>query len=180
MIKKTLGILGGLILATILAVVILIFVTPTDFKVEREITINKSKADVMNYSKMLKNQNDWGPWIKKDKNIKLNYKGNDGEPGFVTAWESTDENLGVGEQEIKKITDNQIDTELRFKKPMEATNQAYMIFTEVSPTQTKVKWGLSGSMEKPMNLMMLVLDMEKIVGKDYEDGLTSLKTILEK
>ncbi len=181
MIKKILGILGGLILLAIIAIAVLVFVTPTDYKVEREVTINKPKADVMNYAKIIKNQNDqWGPWTKKDPNIKINYKGNDGEVGFVSSWESTHPEVGIGEQEIKKISNNQIDTELRFKVPFEATNQAYMILDEVTPTQTKVKWGFTGSFSRPMNLMLVVMDMDKEVGKDFNEGLTNLKTVLEK
>jgi hypothetical protein len=180
MIKKILGILGGLILLGVIALAVLVFVTPTDYKVEREITINKPRADVLAYTKMLKNQNDWGPWVKKDPAIKMDYKGNDGEVGFVSAWESKLEDVGVGEQEIKKITNNEIDTEIRFKVPFESTNQGYMMFDEVSPTQTKVKWGMSGSFARPMNLMMLAMDMDKEVGKDFNEGLTNLKSILEK
>jgi hypothetical protein len=180
MIKKILGVLGGLILLGIIALAILIFVTPSDYKVEREITINKPRADVLAYAKMLKNQNDWGPWVKKDPAIKMNYKGNDGEVGFISAWDSNMADVGAGEQEIKKITNNEIDTELRFKKPFESTSQAFMILDELSPTQTKVKWGFTGSFAKPMNLMMLVMDMDKEVGKDFDEGLTNLKGILEK
>jgi uncharacterized membrane protein len=180
MIKKTLGILGGLILVGVIVLAVLVFTTPTDFKVEREVTINKPRADVLAYAKMLKNQETWGPWVKKDPAIKLNYKGNDGEVGFVSAWESAKEDVGVGEQEIKKITNNEINTEIRFKVPFESTNQGYLMFDEVSPTQTKVRWGMTGSFAKPMNLMMLVMDMDKEVGKDFNEGLTNLKTILEK
>ncbi len=180
MIKKILGILGGLILLAFIAIAVLVFVTPSDYKVEREITINKPRAEVLAYAKLLKNQNDWGPWVKKDPAIKMNYKGTDGEVGFVTAWESKMEDVGVGEQEIKKITNNEIDTEIRFKVPFESTNQGYMMFDEASPTQTKVKWGMTGSFAKPMNLMMLVMDMDKEVGKDFNEGLTNLKGILEK
>jgi hypothetical protein len=180
MIKKILGVLGGLILLGVIVLAVLTFTTPTDFKVEREITINKPRADVLAYAKMLKNQNDWGPWVKKDPAIKMNYKGNDGEVGFVSAWDSKMADVGVGEQEIKKITDKEIDTELRFKVPFEATNQAYMILDEVSPTQTKVKWGFSGSMDRPQNLVLVFMDMDKEVGKDFQEGLTNLKGILEK
>jgi hypothetical protein len=176
MIKKILGILGGLILLGIIALAVLVFVTPSDYKVEREITINKPRADVLAYAKMLKNQNDWGPWVKKDPAIKMNYKGNDGEIGFVSGWDSNMDDVGAGEQEIKKISDN----EIRFKKPFESTSNAFMNLEEISPTQTKVKWGFSGSFAKPMNLMMLVMDMDKEVGKDFNEGLTNLKTILEK
>ena len=91
-----------------------------------------------------------------------------------------DGDLGEGEQEIKKVVDGErVDTELRFKKPFEATNNAYMITEMVNDAQTKVKWGFSGSVPKPFNVMCLVVDMDKMVGKDFEEGLASLKTKLE-
>ncbi len=181
MIKKILGILAGLILLAIIALAVLVFVTPTDYKVEREITINKPKANVYNYAKMLKNQNTWGPWVKKDPAIKMDYKGNDGEIGYIIGWDSNVENVGAGEQEIKKLTDgSRIDTELRFKKPFESNSDTFMILEETTPTSTKVKWGFTGSMPKPMNLLLLTMDMDKAVGKDFTEGLTNLKGILEK
>jgi hypothetical protein len=178
--KKLLGILGGLILLAIIALVVLVFITPTEFKVERETTINKPRADVFNYVKFLKNQNEWGPWAKKDPNIKQTYKGNDSEVGFVSIWESNQDDVGHGEQEIKKVSETEILTELRFKKPFESKSDAFLQLSETSPTQTKVKWGFTGSMPRPMNLFTLLVDMEKEVGKDFEAGLSNLKTIMEK
>ncbi len=182
--RKLLVIFGGLILlAGIIFVVaaILVFVTPTDFKVEREITINRAKADVFSYVKLIKNQNDWGPWVKKDLAIKQEYKGTDGEVGFISGWDSQNEDVGAGEQEIKRISEgSRVETELRFKKPFESTSQAYLVTEEIGAGQTKVRWGFTGSMPKPMNLMLLVMDMDKEVGKDFDEGLNNLKKILEK
>ncbi len=181
MIPKLLGILGGLIGILLIVVVVLVFAVSGDYQVEREITINKPKADVFSYAKMVKNQNEWGPWIKKDPAIKMSYKGNDGEVGFVSSWESEVPDVGVGEQEIKKLTEgSRIDTEIRFRKPFESKSDAYLILDETGPSQTRVRWGFSGSMPKPMNLLLLVMNMDKEVGKDFESGLASLKAILER
>ena len=178
---KVLKILGVAALVAIIAIAALAFLLPADYKVEREITINKPRAEVFAYAKILKNQNDWGLWVKQDPNIKLSFKGTDGELGFVSSWESNMENVGVGEQEIMKIEDGKcIDSEIRFKKPFENTSQAYMTMEDVGPNQTKVQWGFTGSMPRPMNLMQLVMDMDKEVGKDFEAGLGNLKIILEK
>ena len=170
MLKKILIFAGGLVLLLIVVLAVLMFITPTDFRVEREITINKPRADVLNYTKLLRNQNEWGPWVKKDPNIKLNYRGTDGEPGFVSSWESKSDEVGSGEQEIKQITDNEVATEIRFKEPFESTSQAYLRLNEAVPGQTNVKWGFTGSMPRPMNVMMVFMDMDKEVGKDFDDG----------
>ena len=180
MIKKILLAIVVLIVLFVVGVVVLAFSVSGDYKVEREVVINKPKAEVFAYLKVLKNQNEWGPWAKKDPNIKLDYKGTDGTPGFVSAWTSEHPEVGAGEQEIKKVVEGErVDTELRFKKPFESTSDAYLITEAVGENQTKVKWGFSGSMPKPLNLMLLMMDMDKEVGKDFDEGLANLKKKLE-
>jgi hypothetical protein len=181
MIKKILAVVAGLIVLLIAAVVILTLAAPQDYRVEREVTINKPKAEVFAYVKMLKNQNEWGPWSKKDPAMKQEFRGTDGTVGFVSYWNSTSNEVGEGEQEIKKIAEGErVDTELRFKRPFESKSDAYMITESVGENQTKVKWGFSGSMPRPMNIMLLAMDMDKEVGKDFAEGLANLKAILEK
>jgi len=181
MIKKLLIGIVGLIILLVAFVTILAFVLPTELKAERSITINKPRAEVFTYVKMLKNQNDWGPWFRKDPGMKQEFRGTDGTVGFVSAWNSTNDEVGEGEQEIKKITDGErVDTELRFKRPFETKSEAYMITVAASDNQTNFRWGFKGSMPRPMNVMMLFVDMDKEVGKDFEAGLTTLKSNLEK
>ena len=113
--------------------------------------------------------------------MKKEYRGTDGTVGFVSAWDSEKGDVGKGEQEIKKITDGErIDFELRFIKPFESTEPAYLITESTSDNQTKVKWGFSGKMKYPMNLMLLCMNMEEMIGKDLQTGLNNLKTTLEK
>jgi hypothetical protein len=180
MIKKIL--IGIIVLVVVLIAFIAVaaFVAPTDYKVERSVTINKPKAEVFAYLKQLKNQNDWGPWFKKDPAMKLDSRGTDGAVGYTQIWDSTKDDVGAGEQEITKITEGErIDSQLRFKRPFESTSDAYMITESTGENQTKVRWGFSGAMPRPMNIMLLMMDMDKEVGKDFDEGLNSLKTILE-
>jgi hypothetical protein len=55
-----------------------------------------------------------------------------------------------------------------------------MSFDAVNDSVTTVKWGFNGEMKYPMNLMMLTMNMEKMLGPDLENGLKNLKTLLEK
>lgn len=181
MIKKILIAIVLIAVVLIAGFAIAAFVSPTDYKVERSVTINKPKAEVFNYIKLLKNQNEWGPWFKKDPGMAITTRGTDGTVGFVSAWNSTNDEVGEGEQEIKRITEGErVDTEIRFKRPFESKSDAYMTTEAVGENQTKMTWGFSGSMPRPLNLIMVVMDMDKAVGKDFEDGLQSLKAILEK
>ena len=152
-----------------------------DYAVEREITINKPKTEVFDYIKYLKNQDQYSKWASMDPAMIKTYRGTDGTVGFVAAWESKVDDVGVGEQEIKKIIEGErIDFELRFFKPFEATEPAFMTTEAISENQTKVKWGFSGHMNYPMNIMMLFMDFEKMIGDDLQTGLDKLKTLLEK
>ncbi|MBK8444711.1 MAG: SRPBCC family protein [Sphingobacteriales bacterium] len=169
-------------LAIIIAIplIVALFVKK-DYAVEKEIVINAPKAEVFEYIKFLKNQDNYSKWNKIDPNMKKTYTGTDGTVGFISAWESKNENVGVGEQEILKITEGErIDTKLRFKAPFEAQDDAYMITEDAENNQTKVKWGFKGAFPYPMNLMGLFLNMDKEIGSDLETGLNNLKTILEK
>jgi len=173
-------ILIGLVAVIALLLIIALFVNK-DYAVERAIIINKPKQVVFDYIKYLKNQDNYSVWNMKDPNSVRSYTGTDGTVGFIASWDSQMDDVGKGEQEIKKITDGErIDTELRFKKPFEATDNAYMTTEMVDSTKTTVKWGFNGHMNYPMNLMLIAMDMDKMLGKDLDAGLTNLKSVLEK
>lgn len=176
-IKKILIVLGIII---VIPFIIALFVKK-EYDVAREIVINKPKTEVFDYIKFLKNQDNYSKWANMDPAMKKTFTGTDGEVGFISAWESKDENVGMGEQEIKKITTGErIDYELRFIKPFEATDNAFMTTATLNDNQTKVTWGFNGKMKYPMNLMLLFMDMEKMLGDDLQSGLDKLKIELEK
>lgn len=151
-----------------------------DYNVQRQIMINKPNQEVFDYVKLLKNQDYYSKWASMDPNMVKTYSGTDGTVGFVSHWESDNEEVGWGEQEIIKITEGErIDFELRFLKPFEATEPAFITTTVMNDNETKVVWGFSGHMDYPMNLMMLFIDFETMIGDDLENGLKNLKEILE-
>lgn len=175
-IKKTL-IAIGIIIALLLLIGLF---TKKEYQVKKEVTINLPIQQVFDYIKLLKNQDNYSKWNMLDPNMKKSYKGTDGTVGFVSHWESDKEDVGWGEQEIKKIDEGKrIDFELRFIKPFESTSNAFMTTTALSPNQTKVEWGFDGKMVYPTNLFLLFMDMEKMIGDDLQTGLNNLKKLLE-
>ncbi len=168
-----------IIIAIVLIILILGMIAPKTYHVERKIVVDRPISEVFNYIKYLKKQDEWSPWAKRDPNIKHEYRGTDGEVGFVAAWEGNKE-VGTGEQEIKRIVENQrLESELRFLKPFKSTSDAYINVKEIDPNSTEVAWGFSGKNAFPINIMMLFMNMEKTVGKDFEEGLESLKAQLQ-
>ncbi len=73
-----------------------------------------------------------------------------------------------------------METRLNFEKPFKAENNTQISTTAIDATNAKVTCGFSGSYPYPMNIMKLVFNMEKLIGKDFEDGLKNMKVILEK
>lgn len=164
----------------VLPFVIAIFVKKS-YTVEREVLINKPKQEIFDYVKHLKNQDVFSKWNKMmSPEDERTYTGTDGTEGFIAAWKSKNDYVGEGEQEIVKITDGErVDLKLRFFKPYESEDQSYFTTTAIDSTQTKLIWGINGSIKYPMNLMFLMMDFEKSLGNDIQEGLDNLKTILE-
>lgn len=169
-----------IIIGLLVIVALLALIAPKTYEVNRSIIINKPVSEVFEYLKHIKNQDQWSPWKKKDPNMKQEFVGTDGEVGFISKWEGN-KDVGIGEQEILGIEHNQkISSELRFFKPWKSVSQAYIKVDETAVNQTKVTWGFTGNNPVPMNIFMLFFNFEKSVGKDFEEGLESLKAILEK
>ena len=166
-----------IISGVIIAFTLLAFIMPSDFTYEVDTTINKSKKEVFDYLKFLKNQNDWSVWILNATDMKHEFKGTDGTEGFIYAWEG--KKSGKGAQELIKITDGErIDTELRFEKPFKTTNKGYFITTAVDPNKTKVVWGMTGKSPRPFNVISVL--MKGALMKDFHQGLANVKKNLEK
>jgi hypothetical protein len=177
---KALKIVLFSILGLLAVVLISALFLKSEYHVYRTVTINKPKAEVFEYAKYLKNQNEYSVWATTDPNMKKEYKGADGQVGFVSAWNSENSDVGKGEQEITKITDGErIDYELRFIEPFESKDLAYMTFEAVNDGSTLVKWGFDGKMVYPMNIMLLFMDFDAMLGKDLQEGLSKLKVVLE-
>ncbi len=166
----------GSVVALLLIIALLV---KKEFRLEKQVTINRPKQEVFNYLKLLKNQEQYSVWVMRDPNVKLTYTGTDGTVGATSAWESNDKNVGIGEQEIKKITDGEsVEVEIRFKKPFEATNQALTTVSTTAGGQTTVSNTFYGRNKFPMNIMNLMMD--RLVGKDMQTNLQNLKNNLEK
>jgi len=169
-----------ILLGVVVLILVLAAIAPKTYNVSRSIEIDRPKAEVFEYLKFLKKQDEWSPWGKRDPNMEQKLTGTDGEVGAISYWNGNKE-VGEGEQEITKIVDGErIESELRFLKPWKSTSDAYLVTESIGDNKTNVIWGFSGNNKFPMNIMMLFMSMDKMIGKDFEEGLASLKEILEK
>lgn len=169
-----------ILVALVVILIVLAVVAPKNYHVKRSIIIRKPLPEVFEYLKYIRNQDQWSPWKQKDPNMTQTSEGIDGQVGFVNRWEGNKE-VGIGEQEIVRITENdRIESQLRFYKPWKSESDAYIVVKVVDETRTEVIWGFSGVNKVPANVFMLFYNMDKAVGKDFEQGLLNLKDLLEK
>lgn len=113
-----------------------------------------------------------------DPAMKKNFKGTDGTVGFIYAWNGN-KKVGEGEKEIKNIVEGKkIETEIRFVRPFTAIGYTNMGTEPVSDNQTKVTLNNESKIKFPLNIMLLLV--EKMIAKDMDTSLSTLKKILEK
>ena len=154
---------------------------PRDYQVEREITIAKPKDTVFQFISHLKNQNLYSVWANTDPEMKATFSGTDATVGFISYWDSKNKNVGKGSQTITRIVEgDSIYTHLRFEVPFEAEDDSYMSTKSIDASHTKVTWGFKGNYPYPLNIMKLFINLEEMIGYDFETGLNNLKTLLEK
>lgn len=167
------------ILAAIVALFLLTaLLVKKEFALEKQILIGKTQQEVYDYLKLIRNQEKYSVWVMRDPNVNIVYTGIDGTVGFKSSWTSNDKNVGVGEQEIIKLTEGvSTEVEIRFKKPFEATNWARTTLTAVNEKETQVTQLFYGRSKFPMNIMNLFMD--KLIGKDMLQNLVNLKTNIE-
>jgi len=163
----------------VLMLVLALFVRK-GYTISRQIIIDKPNQQVFDYIKHLKNQDFFSKWVMTDPNMKKEFKGVDGTVGFVYSW-SGNKKAGEGNQEIMNIVEGKkVDIEVRFVRPFTAVASTPFETEATSSNQTKVTWGMSSKMNYPMNIILLFLNMESLLGKDMDTSLGNLKTILEK
>jgi len=167
-----------LIVAGIIVLLLIIaLIIKKEHYVKREIIINAPRQKVFDYIKLLKNQDKFNKHAMADSDRKREFKGTDGTVGYIYAW-SGNKSAGVGEKEIMNIIEGKrIETEIRFVKPMRVTASMIMETESLSDNQTKVSWSNAGTLKYPLNIMVPM--MEKMLPKDMDTSLSTLKNILE-
>jgi hypothetical protein len=148
-------------------------------KIEKSIEINRSSKLVYEYLKMTKNQDNFSVWNMTDPDMKKKYQGSDGTVGFIYSWDSTNKNVGAGEQEITGIDEGKsIEYALRFTRPMQNTGKTKFEIISKGEEISSVIWIFDSPSKFPMSLFSPIF--KKMLGKDIEKGLINLKAILEK
>jgi uncharacterized protein YndB with AHSA1/START domain len=175
--KIALVILGVVALA-LLVVVGLASTKDDAFTVQRSALVSAPPQRVFDFVDDFHAWGDWSPWDKLDPNIKRTFSGAPRGVGAVYEWEG-DSKVGKGRMQITTSTPGQrVALDLEFIAPWKAQNVTTFDF-EAQGAQTQVTWGMSGTRTLMMKVMSVFMDMDSMIGKDFEKGLASLKGLAE-
>lgn len=173
---KAIGIVVILIVAAVLA---LAATRPDTFRVERSATIAAAPEAIFPLIDDYRNWAAWSPWEKKDPAMKRTFGQATRGKGAVYAWEGNAE-VGQGRMEIaESVPPSRIAIKLDFVKPFEAHNRVEFTL-EPRGAATRVTWTMQGGTPYLAKIIHLFLDVDAMVGKDFEAGLANLKTAAEK
>ena len=179
--KKKMGILkkgfiGFLVVLGVFAVIVSL--QPADFTITRTGTMNAAVTDVFAQVNDFHKWEAWSPWAKLDPSMKQVYEGPASGVGAISSWSGNDK-VGEGRMTLTESKAPElIRIKLDFIKPFEATNTTEFSFKQEG-AQTSVKWSMSGHKNFVSKAMCLFMDMDKMVGGDFEKGLAQIKTVVE-
>ena len=169
-----------IVLAVLIAGVLIYAATrPDTFRVERTATVNAPPEKIAPLISDFHNWGDWSPWEKLDPAMQRTYGGAPAGKGAVYEW-SGNSKAGAGRMEILDASATKVSIQLDFLKPFEAHNLTDFTLEPQPGGGTRVTWDLHGPMPYLSKLMCVFVSMDKMVGKDFEQGLSNLKSAAEK
>jgi hypothetical protein len=175
MLKWTLLGLG----AVIVVFLIVVAMQPSDFKVERSATLRAPAPAAFAQVNDFQNWQAWSPWEKVDPALKRSYDGPKAGSGAIYAWQGN-KDVGEGRMTITESRPGElVRIKLEFFKPFAAVNDTLFTF-KPSSEGTTVTWTMSGQNNFVSKAMCLFVNMDRMVGGMFEQGLAQMKTVVER
>ncbi len=170
----------AVILAIAIAVVLVLALTkPNTFAVQRAISIKAPADKIFALINDFHQWATWSPYENKDPAMKRTYSGAESGKGAVYGWDGNN-NVGSGRMEILDTSaPSKIVIKLDFFKPFEGHNTAE--FTMLPQGDgTNLTWVMRGPAVFVSKVMQVFMNLDKMIGKDFEVGLANLKKLTEK
>jgi hypothetical protein len=168
--------IGLAILALIFAAVIGFVATrPGEFRIERSALVDAPREAIFPLINDFRQWFRWSPYEKFDPNMKKGFDGPPSGPGAVYTW-SGNSKAGEGKATILEVKpDELVAIKLEFIRPFVATNQARFTLVPVTGG-TRVSWSMDGKNNLIGKAMSVFIDLDALVGKDFEEGLANLNS----
>ena len=150
---------------------------PDTFRVQRAAVIAASPERIFPLIADFHQWAGWSPWEHRDSAMKRIFEGPQSGVGAIYAWDGN-RNVGAGRMEIIEATPSRIVIKLDFIKPFEGHNIAEFTLQPLTPS-TEIVWTMHGPAPFLSKIIQLVMNMDQMIGKDFEAGLAGLKRLAE-
>jgi hypothetical protein len=172
--KKIVGVLA----AAIVVLVVVIATRPSEFEVKRSVSIKAPAEVVYGLINDFHAWGHWSPWEKLDPGLKRTFEGPLAGTGAKYSWVGNDQ-VGSGEMTItESIPPSEVNIALHFIAPFEAENTTEFTI-QPGADAVFVTWTMRGEADFAGKAMGLFMDMDSLVGKDFEQGLANMKQVAE-
>ncbi|WP_211452122.1 SRPBCC family protein [Collimonas antrihumi] len=151
---------------------------PDTFRVQRTVSIKAPPEKIFARINDFHEWNSWSPYEKLDPAMKRTFSGAASGKGAAYAWEGSDK-VGAGRMEISDTSPSKTLIKLDFTKPFESSNVAEFS-VDTRGDSSNVTWAMYGPSPYVSKVMGLFVNMDNMIGKDFETGLANLKTTVEK
>ena len=166
------------IVAVIAGLLVFAALKPKHMQITRELLIKAPPEVIFPHINSSKLSYAWMPWSEVDPQVKTEFSGPEEGQGSTSKWESPGQ-MGFGQSVVVESTLNaEVKTQLTYTKPMEMSQLA-IVSLHPSPEGTVVRWEVTGENAFIGRLACIFIDMDKVVGGNFEKGLSNLKKIVE-
>src|SRR3977135_4031004 len=172
--------ISAVILAIAIAIVLILALTkPDTFRVQRATSIKAPSDKIFPLINDFHQWVTWSPYENKDPAMNLTYSGAESGKGAVYAWDGNN-NVGSGRMEILEASvPSKVRIKLDFFKPFEGHNTAEFTMLPQGDA-TNVTWLMQGPARFVTRVMQVFINLDNMIGKDFEVGLANLKKLTEK
>lgn len=170
----------AIVLAIIIAIVLVLAAgKPDTFRIQRAAVLNAPAEKIFPLIADFREWLNWSPWERRDPALKRTYSGAERGNGAIYAWDGN-KNVGSGRMEILEANSpSKVVIKLDFLKPFEAHNTAEFTMLPQGGA-TNVIWVMHGPAPFMSKVMQVFMNMDRMIGKDFEAGLANLKAASEK
>ena len=180
---RILGYIAIGLIVVVVAVLAFAATRPDTFRVQRTVSIEAPPEKIFALINDLRSWGAWSPYEKKDPGMKRTYGATATGKGAVYEWDGNNE-VGKGRMEIADVLPpSRVTIDLHFMRPFEARNTAEFTLEpkgDATNVTTNVTWALFGPQVFIGKVMSLFINMDRMIGNDFEAGLASLKAVAEK
>jgi uncharacterized protein YndB with AHSA1/START domain len=170
----------AIVLAIAIAIVLILAATkPSTFSVRRATAVKAPPERIFSLINDFHQWGSWSPYENKDPAMKRTFSGAESGKGAVYGWDGNN-NVGSGRMEILDTSvPSKIAIKLDFFRPFEGHNTAEFTMLPQGDA-TNVTWLMHGPASFMSRLMQVFINLDHMIGKDFEVGLANLKTLTEK